>query len=105
MICKVKAGVTPPPTTPPPTSPPTQYCHPGEDTTWVMRPGGGEEDCYAFYFSYSDTNSWRQAEKNCSEQGGHLVSVHSIEGNNWIQEEVSLLGYSTGWIGLNRLYT
>ena len=42
----------------------------------------------AYYFSNKTFLNWADAEKECNKQNGRLASIHSIEENNYLREEV-----------------
>ena len=85
IICETIAQEEPFTTAPMPTRPPSIPCHP-EDTTWIKKTYE-DEWCYAF-MSKDQGLTWRKARDNCTGMGGELVSIHSVEENNFIQSEV-----------------
>ena len=46
---------------------------------------------------------WFDARKSCTTIGGNLISIHSIEENNFVRQEISLISHSSAWIGLFNL--
>ena len=42
---------------------------------------------------------------NCTQMGGELTSIHSIEENNFLHNELSFRQIGDAWIGFNKLKT
>ena len=104
VICEAVAQTDGFTTAPAPTRPPSIPCHEG-DETWIMM-SEESEFCYSFITDQNPPDygfTWRQARGNCTEAGGDLVSLHSIDENNWVHNEMFYRGLSDAWLGLNRL--
>ena len=109
IFCEVEGQVDDFTTAPPPTRPPNVPCHDDGDFTWIRRSLEAEDFCYAF-MSSSETSdyvgvTWAQAHNNCTGMGGELVSVHSLEENKFIHNELVYRYETNAWIGFNRLNT
>ena len=91
FMCETVAGTLPPTTAPAPTLPHREPCNENDDP-WIRMPGN-DEFCYAFFGDYDSYTyigkTWTKAEANCSQMGGHLASIHSVDENNFIMVEVS----------------
>ena len=52
---------------------------------------------------FTEEVPWFDARKSCTTIGGNLISIHSIEENNFVRQEISLISNSSAWIGLFNL--
>ncbi|XP_022109148.1 macrophage mannose receptor 1-like [Acanthaster planci] len=91
-ICEVPKNVP----VRPPTTPVTNNKCPS-DPDWYLR----GTDCYYISLLVQERRDWNQAEEYCHQKGGHLVSIHSADENNYILRLIgdNLVGQSY-WIGL-----
>lgn len=70
----------------PPTQPPITKC--SDDNTWFLY----EDHCYKFYSDVDeDPVSYWEAHKLCRNEGGELVSIHTLEENYWIESMVGFV--------------
>lgn len=54
------------------------------------------------YQVFTDATNWDEAQKKCKERGGHLVTITSLEENNYVYDLVSRADIQRCWIGLRR---
>ncbi|CAH3137174.1 unnamed protein product [Porites lobata] len=52
---------------------------------------------------FTEEVPWFDARKSCTTIGSNLISIHSTEENNFVQQEKSLISKSSAWIGLFNL--
>ena len=99
FICEVLAGEQPPTTLQPPTIPPPRPCQGGTGEGWLQGPEG-VDFCYKFHQSTSDQETWNNVEYKCLQEGGHLVSIHNKEENNFLMVMFGREGINNAFIGL-----
>ncbi|CAK8680718.1 unnamed protein product [Clavelina lepadiformis] len=97
-VCKVERGkdLVTPATFPAGTLSP-QIC--GSDVDWVAYTNpSGQQKCY--YFGNSPVQSWHQSNTYCQSLGGSLVSITSLDEQQFITGRASKTGVTNLWIGL-----
>ncbi|KAK8728779.1 hypothetical protein OTU49_008932, partial [Cherax quadricarinatus] len=76
----------------PPVTTPNVPCD--DDSTWSLY----NEYCYKI-FSQTGEETWWDSHLKCRQDGGELVSIHSLEENYWLLTQISDLKDSDLWIG------
>ncbi|KAJ0003256.1 hypothetical protein NQD34_008354, partial [Periophthalmus magnuspinnatus] len=71
-------------------------------------------DCPMFWYSYNGRcykyvathMTWADAEMQCVSQGANLVSIHSVEENNFVKNLIQNFDHTLGqtWIGLSDIH-
>eukprot|EP00094_Tigriopus_californicus_P000452 TCALIF_00439-PB protein Name:"Similar to MRC1 Macrophage mannose receptor 1 (Homo sapiens)" AED:0.06 eAED:0.07 QI:7/0.88/0.83/1/0.74/0.69/36/84/3089 len=98
IVCEISQDQIP--TTPPrPTSEPDIPCE-GSEGWWQRE--SNDEFCYKFD---ATGNSWFDAEKACSSEKGHLVSIHDMAENDYIFAKMHQVYADTLWIGTTRRFS
>ncbi|XP_062868150.1 macrophage mannose receptor 1 [Trichomycterus rosablanca] len=93
FICEAaRNGITPP--TRPPTPPPDPSCAEGWTALRHFR------QCYKlFTVDYSKKKSWVGAREDCLSRGADLISIHTVEEENFLADYTK---GNTQWIGLSQ---
>ena len=57
-----------------------------------------KDHCYEFNVGGQLSRTWPDAEKNCQEKGGHLVSISSLEEQNFIFKSLAVGMFRSLWM-------
>ena len=53
---------------------------------------GKGDSCYDFYLTDHDTHDWMNAEQLCKDVGMHLITLESVDENQWLNNYLNQAG-------------